>query len=467
MVQLSRGDLALSFIALAVMTLGAGALLTGLIRRRAAERALILFGLFSLLYGMRVAISLPFVAVVPRVSPHAIREIGFDITYVLPLPLMLLVEQFVGRGWRHTMHAALWIQAAYSAVGVAADFLTGVPGAVIAVKPYIILLMGTVALGNILYGARRMGNVPPVLTVGFAAFLATVGVYNFDQIVSHQISPRIETAGFVVLVACLAYVVAGRAFDTETRLLAIEREIETARRIQASILPQQPPQMAGLAICARYRPMATMAGDFYDFLPIDGGRLGLLVADVSGHGVPASLIASMVKVALTAETPRADDPGAVLNGMNAVLVGLLGHQRDYVTACYLVVDPRAGEIRYGNAGHPHPLVRRPDGRVDALEDGGTILGQFGDARYESARDRAVPGTRILLYTDGVTEAASPDGEFFGVDRLSQFLSDRGRVEADQFTDELLATLARWRGAGRPDDDVTLVVVDVSRTGAAG
>ncbi len=462
MVQLSRADLALSFLAFAVMALGAGALLTGLLRRRAAERALILFGLFSLLYGMRVAVSLPFAAAMPGVSPYALRELQFDITYVLPLPLMLLVEQFVGRGWRGTMHVALWIQAAYSALGVATDFLTGIPGAVIIVKPYIILLMGTVALGNILFVARHTGGIPRVLAIGFGAFLATVGVYNLDQIVHRHISPRIEVAGFVVLVACLAYVVAMRTLDTEARLLAIEREIQTARQIQESILPQDAPDIPGLSICARYRPMATMAGDFYDFVPIDGHRLGVLVADVSGHGVPASLIASMVKVALNAEAPHAASPDRVLSGMNAVLVGLLGRQRDYVTACYLVVDPVAGQIRYGGAGHPRPLVRSADGHVESLDEGGTILGQFADARYEETTRPVAPGSRILLYTDGVTEAASPDGEFFGVERLEGLLSDRGHVDGGRFADELLATIARWRGGAKLDDDVTIVVVDLLR-----
>ncbi|HVB39154.1 MAG TPA: PP2C family protein-serine/threonine phosphatase [Vicinamibacterales bacterium] len=465
MVQLSRADLALSFLAFAVIALGAGALLTGLLRRRAAERALILFGFFSLLYGMRVAMSLPFVQAMPSLSPHALKEIQFDITYVLPLPLMLLVEQFVGRGWRNTMHLALWLQAAYSSLGIATDVVTGIPGAVIVVKPYIILLMGTVALGNILYGVRRAGNIPPVLTIGFGAFLATVGVYNFDQIISRQISPRIETVGFVVLVACLAYAVTGRALDTEARLLAIEREIETAQRIQASILPQEAPDIPGLSVCARYRPMATMAGDFYDFLPIDGRCLGVLVADVSGHGVPASLIASMVKVALSAEAPWAGDPGRVLNGMNSVLVGLLGRQRDYVTACYLVVDPAAGEVRYGGAGHPRPLVRSADGHVESLDEGGTILGQFADAQYVGTTRRVGPGTRILVYTDGVTEAASPDGEFFGGHRLEALLADRGHIDGERFADELLATLARWRGGAKLDDDVTIVVVDLLRSGA--
>lgn len=460
MIELSGADLAQLLIVFLIVALGAGALLVGLLRRRTAARALILFGLFALLHGSRVAASLPVVDMIPGLSPRALDQIRSDLTYVVLLPLMLLVEQFVGRGWRGTMHATLWLQAAYSTFGILADLATGTPGVVMVVKPYLVLIIGTVALGNTLFAASQRSDIPPLLVVGFISFLATVGLYNFDQIVHRQIPQSIETFGFVALVLCLAYAVSVRTIDTEARLLSIERELQTAQRIQASILPQELPVIPGLTIAIRYRPMATMAGDFYDFVRIDEARLAVLVADVSGHGVPASLIASMVKVTLNAEASHAADPGAVLGGMNKTLVGLLGGGRDYVTACYVVVHAAAGEICYGEAGHPPSLLRSPDGRISTLEAGGTILGQFASACYEGVTRRVDPQSRLLLYTDGVTEAMNPAGEFFGMDRLRAFMDERCDTSADQFADALLETITAWRGGANLDDDVTIAVVDM-------
>jgi len=120
------------------------------------------------------------------------------------------------------------------------------------------------------------------------------------------------------------------------QLLAIQKELETARLIQQSILPQTVPQIDGLDIAARYIPMTSVAGDFYDFIVVDNKRVGILIADVSGHGMPAALIASMLKIALAAQSPHADDPAQVLKGLNRALCGKFQHH--YVTAAYVFVD---------------------------------------------------------------------------------------------------------------------------------
>src|SRR5205085_9968832 len=117
----------------------------------------------------------------------------------------------------------------------------------------------------------------------------------------------------------------------------------------ASILQKLVPAVRGLAIAARYLPMTAVAGDFFDFLDLGEGRVGILVADVSGHGVPAALIASMVKVALVAQSAHADDPARVLSGLNQVFCGRL--DRHFVTAAYAFLEPAAGRLRYGAAGH--------------------------------------------------------------------------------------------------------------------
>jgi phosphoserine phosphatase RsbU/P len=140
------------------------------------------------------------------------------------------------------------------------------------------------------------------------------------------------------------------------QLLAIQKELETARLIQQSILPQTVPQIDGLDIAARYVPMTSVAGDFYDFIAVDNKHVAILVADVSGHGMPAALIASMLKIALASQSAHADDPARVLQGLNQTLCGKFQHH--YVTAAYVFVDMEKRTLSYAGAGHDAPNKQR-------------------------------------------------------------------------------------------------------------
>jgi len=192
---------------------------------------------------------------------------------------------------------------------------------------------------------------------------------------------------------------------------------------------------------------------------IDERRVGILIADALGHGLAASLIAAMVKVAFSAEVPYADDPGAVLTGMNTMLVRPLGRDREFVTACYLVFDHVAGELAYARAGHPPPLVLTPDGVVSSLDDGGTILGKFAGMQYARSFVPLPHGSRVVLYTDGISEAMSPARESFGAARLERALVENAGRSAEQCADAILQAVVRWRGGAGLDDDVTVIVVD--------
>ena len=186
----------------------------------------------------------------------------------------------------------------------------------------------------------------------------------------------------------------------------------------------------------------------------------MLVADVSGHGVPAALIASMVKVAASAQAAHAADPGRVLSGINQVFCGQLDQQ--FITGGYLHVDTGEGRFAYASAGHPPSMLWRAGARcVEELADGGPLLGLFDGAAYVSSTGRIAPGDRILLYTDGVVEATNGAGEFFEGERLKDFLAAHPDLPADTFADMLLRHLQTWSGRRRGfDDDLTLVVVDV-------
>jgi phosphoserine phosphatase RsbU/P len=244
------------------------------------------------------------------------------------------------------------------------------------------------------------------------------------------------------------------------QLMAIRNELETARQIQLSILPREIPQVAGLDIAARYVPMSGVAGDFYDFLVIDEKKIGILIADVSGHGMPAALIASMLKIAYAAQSTQAGDPAQVLAGLNKALCGKF--QGHYVTAAYALIDTEKRTLCYAGAGHPPLLLREgTSGNVRRILENGLFLGYFPFAAYAAIETPFQPGDRLLLYTDGIPEMTGPSEEQFGEARLKLFLENNRDDKAENFVDGLLDTVSQWsnRPPGQdPDDDVTLLAI---------
>jgi len=228
------------------------------------------------------------------------------------------------------------------------------------------------------------------------------------------------------------------------QLLAIQKELETARQIQLSILPHEIPKVRGLDIAARYIPMTSVAGDFYDFLVVDQKHIGILVADVSGHGMPAALIASMLKIAFAAQAANAAHPEQVLSGLNLALCGKFQHH--YVTAAYVFLDLEKRTLTYAGAGHPPLLLcHKSAACVQEVCENGLFLGKFDFATYASVELPLAPGDRLLLYTDGIPETENPAQVAFGDERFQQVLGEVQSWSADQFADHLLDELSRWSG----------------------
>ena len=224
---------------------------------------------------------------------------------------------------------------------------------------------------------------------------------------------NIEPFSFVVLLAALGIVAGRRAYNNEQSLTVIQKELEIAKEIQLSILPAALPDSKNFRVAARYLPMTTIAGDFYDFFLKSDHELGLLIADVSGHGVPAALIASMVKLAATTQRPNADSPDQLLLGMNRALYGHT--QSQFVTAGYVFLDAEAQELRYAAAAHPPMLILR-QGKVIEITENGLMLAAFDFSTYSTVTHPLEPGDRLLLYTDGIVEAADIHLEEFGEQR---------------------------------------------------
>jgi phosphoserine phosphatase RsbU/P len=245
------------------------------------------------------------------------------------------------------------------------------------------------------------------------------------------------------------------------QVLAVNHELEMARQIQLSILPSRPPAVAGIEIAVRYLPMTTIAGDYYDYLAIDEKHLGILVADVSGHGAPSALITSMLKIVLAEQAAHASDPASVLGGMNAALCGKF--DRHFVTAAYVFVDTENHVLRYAGAGHP-PLMlwQAANRKAEAIEENGLLLAQFPEETYTSVEMTFAPGDRVVLCTDGVSECPNPEREEFGVERVLEFLDEHRQLKAEAFSDAVIDALFQWSNQPRgtnQHDDITLLAID--------
>ena len=249
--------------------------------------------------------------------------------------------------------------------------------------------------------------------------------------------------------------------ELNRQVLAINHELELASRIQLSILPSNPPTIAGLEIASSYYPMTAVSGDYYDFLVVDEKRLGILVADVSGHGAPSALITSMLRIALSEQLPHAFDPARVLSGMNQALCGKF--DRHFVTAAYIFIDTEKELLRYGGAGHPPlALLRTRDPEAQAIEENGLLLAQFPDETYTAVEMAFGPGDRAVLCTDGVSECPNPQRVEFGTGQLLQFLEQGRELKAEGFVDAVMEALSRWSGQPRGQnqhDDITMLTID--------
>lgn len=409
-------------------------------------RGLMLAGIFAAMYAVRMLVNTGTAAYELAGAP--LEHLRSALEYLVPIPATLLFAHSFGGRWPRLNQAVFVAFASLAAIAIPYEIVTARPYALQTVADTIVVLMMLVFAVN-LFTARGT----TLIRAGAAIF----GLFVLNEhvgVVPRALEGLLEPIGFLFLVGAIVATLLRDTIASRGRLIAVESELTTARTIQLSIIPEAPPRVPGLEIAAAYQPMSEVGGDFYDFVDLGDGRLAVFIADVSGHGVPAALVASMLKIALAAQPP-ALAPVEVLQQLNQLFCGRL--KRQFFTAAYAVIGD--GTISLASGGHPPPLVVSGDGGATReLRAEGFVVGRMRNARFTPAATSFAPGDVAVFYTDGIIEAASPSGEIWGWEQLQACVEANRHAPASAIAEGILDAVRLWTAPDKAEDDLTLVVV---------
>lgn len=424
-------------IGVALITIALMLIAFALVGRVFANAALFAAAAFAGLYGVRLIVNAPSTALLVR--GDWLPYVSSALEYVVPIPATLLAQFAFAKRLKRVNQALAVLAMAIAVFAIPYEIAVHRPFALKSLIDTVVVLFMPVFALNLVIGTGDNDADWKLVRWGSAIFVVFVLNEHFGY-------RGTEPIGFVIFVGSFILMLMRRAVRSQVRLGAVESELATARKIQMSIIPRTPPRLNGVEIATVYQPATEVAGDFYDFLVVDEDHVGVLVADVSGHGVPAALVASMLKIALATQASVAASPSLLLANLHALFRGKL--ERQHITAAYAYISSD-GSVLVASAGHPPPLVRRASGAVEELSTPGTVLARFASFETTDVQVTLTPGDSLLLSTDGVTEALSASGEMWGERRLLESFSASADVEA-------LANAAAAWSAGQLTDDVTVV-----------
>jgi sigma-B regulation protein RsbU (phosphoserine phosphatase) len=234
--------------------------------------------------------------------------------------------------------------------------------------------------------------------------------------------------------------------------------MDEAREIQRRLLPAELPKLAGCDIQAFWQPANEIGGDYFDAIRLADTAVALCIADVAGKGLPAALLMSNTQASVRGSAPAMTNPAQMCRHLNRVVLENTRSDK-FTTFFYGVLDSAAGTLRYCNAGHVPPILVRRDGSTLRLSEGGTVLGVFPDSPYEEVEAAVQPGDRLVLITDGITEAANRQAEEFGDERLIRLLVENSALPAAELQTLVLDTVTAFAGQAL-QDDATMMIVSV-------
>jgi serine phosphatase RsbU (regulator of sigma subunit) len=238
------------------------------------------------------------------------------------------------------------------------------------------------------------------------------------------------------------------------------RELEAAHRVQSHSLPPPCLELGGLTVAGRCIQRGPVGGDVYDVRALSGNRVAILVADLSGHDVSAALNTAMLRAIVWREAEQADSPGEVLARLNEQLCRDLPDEH-FASVVFAWFDPATGRLHYANAGHPTSYLRSSSTGWRELESSGPVLGLVPGAEYSDLELEVISGSRLFVCTDGVTEARDPRGQLWGTGELVAILDSTGSEDLGRVVERILERLVRFRGDKAQEDDLTLMMAELS------
>ncbi len=456
--KIDFGNIAVSLL---IVALGVVAIAASLFRLKSKDFALFNFGLLCALYGLRWLTEIPTMKTMVG-GAFTVTYFHAVLTYLFVIPFSALLVNIFGDGLYNSMRWLFYSAIAYAVIAIAIDLSSPGPLTDRGINRTVVVLWGGVGIINLVFHRRKADVELIVLKVVFLIIFFSFTIDNLQVLDVYLMDVNLEHPSFILLMIGLGYVALHHTFETDTKLQAIEGEIELARKIQQSNLPKNDISLKGLDIAARYVPMSAVAGDFYDIQKVDETKAGMLIADVSGHGVGAALIGSMLKIAFASQANNVTDPAKVLTEINRILQGKL--ELSFVTACAVFIDLENRKLTYATAGHPAPILFQNSTReLLELTDSSLILGPFPDVVYKNTELDIKNKDRLVLYTDGIIETSNKAGDLFGTDRLESLIKESMFYPVEQSAELYIERVAQWSGKSKNmsiDDDLTLVIIDV-------
>ncbi len=284
------------------------------------------------------------------------------------------------------------------------------------------------------------------LTSKAAGYRYTAEDFNLLGVLSNQMVSALTNA---------------RLYADSLERLRLEEEVNMARQIQLDLLPSCPPELEHSRICASSTPSRTVGGDFYDFIPLeDKGRLGIVIADASGKGMPAALMVAQIQAIIRSEVNNGNPIPVVMKNMNTH-VALSTSSEKYVTLFYAELELATGILHFANGGHNYPLLVRADGSVTLLEAGGPVIGAFPNIEYDSASVQLYKDDLLFFFTDGLSEAMNAEEKEYGEGRIREFVINRRTEGPETIMDEILKDVRLHDPTSPPQDDTTIIAIKMT------
>ncbi len=269
--------------------------------------------------------------------------------------------------------------------------------------------------------------------------------------------------GRIIEMLLLSFALSGRINTMRKQhdvLIGLQKELEVARQIQEKILPDKLPDIPQLEFAVFYRPMQKIGGDFYDFHLNSENNIGILISDVTGHGVPAALVAAMIKIIFADQKSSSEDPGLLLYNMNNAMLNKV--KQTFATTAYIYFDFKQNKILYSSAGHPGLLIiNKQDASIEVIQPKGKILGFMPNVEYKIQSLDLKSGNRIIMYTDGFLECRNKQDEEYGEKRFYRQLKESIPLKPEEVPRYIQENLALWNSENFEfEDDLTMIIIDV-------